>query len=98
MGLKILVDLVEWAEWLWEDHWLQVVNAFAVLFTVGLFFVLNDAWNRRVEERTRRDYERQERIRRAAIQRAEEIVEEERRKAGSGGCKAKGRRIFKVVS
>ena len=98
MGLKILVDLVDWVEWLWENHWVQIANAFAVLLVLGAYSLLNDAWGRRMEERTRRDYERHERIKKAALKKAREIEEEERRKDGSGRRSSKGRRIFKVVS
>ena len=41
------------------------------------------------------DFEKHERIKREAIKRAKEIIEEEQREMGP---KKKGRRIFKVVS
>ena len=46
------------------------------------------------DECDRLDFEKHERIKREAIKRAKEIIEEERRELGS----KKGRRIFKVVS
>ena len=44
--LHVLVDIVNWVEWLWEDHWVQLLNAFGVLFAVAVFFMLNDAWDK----------------------------------------------------
>ena len=99
MGYKILVDLVDWVEWLWENHWVQLLNASAALLVLWALSLLNEAWGESLDERDRRDFERHERIKKAAIKKAKEIVAEEReKKEASGRGQAKGRRIFKVVS
>ena len=98
MASKILVDFVDSVEWLWENHGGQVANAFAFLSVVTVFYLWYNDRNRRLEERARRDYERQERIKKATIKRAEEMAAEERRKAAERRSAASGRRIFKVVS
>ena len=43
--LQVFIDIVEWVEWLWADHWVQLLNAFGVLLAVSIFFMLNEAWN-----------------------------------------------------
>ena len=43
--LQVFTDIVEWVEWLWSDHWAQLLNAFGVLLAVSIFFMLNEAWN-----------------------------------------------------
>ena len=98
MASKILVDFADLVEWLWENHGGQVANAFAFLSVVTVFYLWYNARNRRLEERARRDYERQEQIKKATIKRAEEMAAEERRKAAERRSAASGRRIFKVVS
>ena len=111
--LQVFIDIVEWVEWLWADHWVQLLNAFGVLLAVSIFFLLNEAWGQYSgklfaiysqlylnlcinysDEQDRLEFEKHERIKREAIKRAKEIIEEEKREMGS----KKGRRIFKVVS
>ena len=44
--LQVFIDIVEWVEWLWAEHWVQLLNAFGVLLAVSIFFLLNEAWGK----------------------------------------------------
>ena len=44
--LQVFIDIVEWVDWLWAEHWVQLLNAFGVLLAVSIFFLLNEAWGK----------------------------------------------------